>query len=319
LRFEDGLQTAAPDPTFGSGFAPTLTRIANQYLLPSATVTWEAIDDLQLRFAASQTIARPQFRELVEQTYFDPESNRRFRGNPFLQDSELINAEARAEYYMGGRNRVSLAGFYKQIDNPIENFLITAPGIIETSYANAPSAQLYGAELDLAYGIDLSSWGSFFETKEFLILANYTYTQSSLSVLPGDIAPIPGGVDQAASQLFDDGSPLVGQSDHIANLALGIEDTDKVQQATFLFNYASERVTSRGGALPDIIEVPGLTVDFVARSAVKLAGVPLELSFEARNIFGRGNFEFQEINGNRAEINTFRIGTAFSLGVKASF
>jgi outer membrane receptor protein involved in Fe transport len=319
VRYEDGLQVAAPDPAFGGGNLANPTRIANDYFLPSATVTWEAIDDLQLRLSASQTIARPQFRELVEQTYFDPESNRRFRGNPFLIDSELINLEARAEYYFGGPRRVSLAGFFKKIDNPIENFLITAPGIIETSYANAPEAELYGAEFDFAYGIDLANWGGFFETKQFLILANYTYTQSSIAVGPNDLAPIPGAIGQAASQLFDDGAPLVGQSDHVANLSLGIEDDDKVQQFTVLFNYASERVTLRGGALPDVVEDPGLTVDVVARSEVKLGGLPLEVSLEARNIFGRDNFEFQQINGNRAEINTFDVGTSFSIGIKAEF
>jgi TonB dependent receptor/TonB-dependent Receptor Plug Domain len=320
VRFEDGLQVAAPDPTFISpGGVATPTRIANEYFLPSATVTWEVIDNLQLRLAASQTIARPQFRELVEQTYFDPESNRRFRGNPFLQDSELINAEARAEYYLGGSNKISLAGFYKEIDNPIENFLITAPGVIETSYANAPSAELYGAEFDVAYGIDLFDWGGFFETKQILILANYTYTQSTISVGAADLAPIPGAPTQVASQLFDEGAPLVGQSDHVANLSLGIEDTDKVQQFTVLLNYASERVTLRGGALPDVVEDPGLTVDVVARSEIKLGGLPLELSLEARNIFGRDNFEFQEINGNRAEINTYDVGTSFSIGLKAQF
>jgi outer membrane receptor protein involved in Fe transport len=220
---------------------------------------------------------------------------------------------------LGGPKKVSLAGFYKKIDNPIENFLITAPGIIETSYANAPSAELYGAELDASYGIDLADWGGFFETKQFLIIANYTYTQSSISVGATDLAPIPGATGQLASQLFDDGSPLVGQSDHVANLSLGIEDLDKVQQFTVLFNYASERVTLRGGALPDVVEDPGLTVDVVARSEIKLGGLPLELSLEARNIFGRDNFEFQEVNGNRAELNTFDVGTSFAIGLKAEF
>ncbi|NCP13360.1 MAG: TonB-dependent receptor [Sphingomonadales bacterium] len=319
VRYEDALQVAAPDLTFGGGNLANPTRIANDYFLPSATVTWEVIDDLQLRFAASQTIARPQFRELVEQTYFDPESNRRYRGNPFLQDSELINAEARAEYYLGGPSRVSVAGFFKKIDNPIENFLITAPGIIETSYANAPSAELYGAELDLSYGFDLANWGGFFATKQLLVIGNYTYTQSNIAVGAADLAPIPGAVEQLASQLFDDGSPLVGQSDHVANLSLGIEDMDKVQQFTVLLNYASERVTLRGGALPDVVEDPGLTVDVVARSEIILGSLPLELSLEARNIFGRDNFEFQELNGNRAEINTFDVGTSFAIGLKAQF
>ncbi|MEQ5788907.1 TonB-dependent receptor [Erythrobacter sp. NFXS35] len=322
VRYEDGVQTTTPDPTIGvaPGTILNATNIENDYFLPSATITWEAIDNLQLRLSASQTIGRPQFRELVEQVYFDPESNRRFRGNPFLQDSELINLEGRAEYYLGGRNKVSLAGFYKEIDNPIENYLINASGQILTSFANAPSAELYGAELDLAYGIDLYDFGgSFFETKQILVLANYTYTQSSISVADGDIAPVPGNPNQNAANLFDQGAPLVGQSDHVANLSLGLEDTEKVQQFTFLINYASERVTLRGGLLPDVVEDPGLTVDFVARSELKLGGMPLELSFEVRNIFGRDNFEFQELNGNRIEINTFDVGTAVSFGLKANF
>ncbi|MFO6447133.1 TonB-dependent receptor domain-containing protein [Erythrobacter sp. NE805] len=322
VRYEDAKQTVALDQSIFDvpieGSAPT--NLANSYFLPGTTITWEAIDDLQLRFAASKTIARPQFRELVEQTYFDPESNRRFRGNPFLEDSDLINIEGRAEYYFGGPRKVSLAGFYKKIDNPIENFLISASGELLTSFANAPSAELYGAELDLAYGWDLASFGgSFFEAKQFLVLLNYTYTKSSISVGADDLAPIPGNPTQLANQLFDQGAPLVGQSDHVANLSIGIEDKDKVQQATILLNYASKRVTARGGALPDVLEDPGLTVDFVARTEVKLGGVPVELSFDARNIFGRDNFEYQELNGTRIDINTFRVGTSFSVGVKAQF
>ncbi|MEM9501060.1 MAG: TonB-dependent receptor [Pseudomonadota bacterium] len=322
VRYEEATQTVDLDQTiFITPIAgATPTDLNNDYFLPGGTITWEPIEDLQLRLSASQTIARPQFRELVEQTYFDPESNRRFRGNPFLDDSELINVEARAEYYLNGSDRISVAGFYKEIDNPIENTLVSASGQILTSFANAPAAELYGGEVDAVYGIDLYDLGgTFFETKQILLLANYTYTQSSISVGPGDIAPVPGNPTQAADQLFDDGAPLVGQSDHVANVSIGIEDTEKVQQFTVLLNYASERVTLRGGALPDVVEDPGLTVDIVARTEVGLGGVPLTLSFEARNIFGRDNFEFQEFNGNRIEINTFEVGTAFSFGISAEF
>ncbi|MEM7664968.1 MAG: TonB-dependent receptor [Pseudomonadota bacterium] len=322
VRYEDASQTVDLDQTIFLVpiVGATPTDLNNDYFLPGGTITWEPIEDLQLRLSASQTIARPQFRELVEQTYFDPESNRRFRGNPFLDDSELTNVEARAEYYISGTDRISVAGFYKEIDNPIENTLVSASGQILTSFANAPAAELYGAELDLVYGIDLYDLGgSFFETKQILLLANYTFAQSSISVGAGDIAPVPGNPTQAADQLFDDGAPLVGQSDHVANFSIGIEDTEKTQQLTLLLNYASERVTLRGGALPDVVEDPGLTVDLVARTDVALGGVPLELSFEARNIFGRDNFEFQEFNGNRIEINTFEVGTSFSFGLKAEF
>ncbi|MGB7370722.1 TonB-dependent receptor domain-containing protein [Erythrobacter sp.] len=321
VRYEDAEQVVALDQSiFNAPIAgATPTNINNDYFLPGATITFEPVDDLQLRLSASKTIARPQFRELVEQTYFDPESNRLFRGNPFLQDSELINAEARVEYYMGGSNRFTLAGFYKDLDNPIENTFNVASGQVFTSFANAPAAQLYGGEIDLVYGYDLYSLGGrFFETKQLLFIANYTYTQSELSVGENDIAPTTSNPNQLARLIFDDGAPLVGQSDHIANLSVGIEDTEKVQQFTVLLNYASERVTQRAGAQPDFIEDPGLTVDIVARSEIDL-GVPMELSFEVRNIFGRDNFEYQEIGDNRLEFNTFDVGTSFSLGISANF
>jgi len=321
LRYEDAQQNVALDNTvFNEPIAgATPTNIANDYFLPGATITFAPTDALQLRASASRTIARPQFRELVEQRYFDPEGNRLFQGNPLLQDSELLNAELRAEYYFGGPDRVSLAGFYKEIDNPIESTFNVASGQVFTSFANAPSAELYGLELDTVYGIDLYSLGgSFWEAKQLLFIANYTWTQSSLKVGQDDISPVPGNPNQFARLIFDDGAPLVGQSDHLVNVSIGIEDTEKTQQLTVLFNYASERVTQRAGGQPDFVEDPGLTIDIVARTDINL-GVPMELSFEARNITGRDNFEFQELGVNRIEFNTYDVGTSFSFGIKAEF
>src|SRR3546814_15241722 len=76
--------------------------------------------DMQLRLNGSKTIARPQFRELVAQVYLDPESNRLYRGNPSLTDSELWNAELRYEWYFERDQRFTVAGFYKSIDKRSE-------------------------------------------------------------------------------------------------------------------------------------------------------------------------------------------------------
>ncbi|MBA4164290.1 MAG: TonB-dependent receptor [Erythrobacter sp.] len=322
VRYEDATQTVELDQTIFNTpiVGATPTNNIEDYFLPSGTVTWEATDNLQLRISASKTIARPQFRELVEQLYFDPESNRQFRGNPFLVDSKLTNLEARGEYYLGGSDRLTLAGFWKKIDNPIEAFLTSSGGgRLLTSFANAPEATLYGAELEFQRGFDLSDWGGFFATKQLLAIANYTFTNSDIAVKDGDVTFIPPAGASSAQLLFTDGDALTGQSDHIANFQLGLEDTEKTQQFTFLFNYASKRVTSRGFQRPDVIENPGLTVDFVARSELGLFGRPFELELEVRNIFGRDNFEFQANDTNRIEVNTFDVGTSFSLGISTEF
>ncbi len=322
VRYEDATQTVDPievfaTPTVGS----TNTFIENDYFLPALTLTWEASDALQLRLAASRTIARPQFRELIFQTYFDPETNRQFNGNPLLTDSELLNLEARAEYYLGGSNRLSLAGFYKKIDNPIEVFSTFSDNEQISGFANAPSATLYGAELEAQYNVDLFGLGESFTDKQLVLVGNYTFTQSDIAVGPDDTTAVFGfGGATAATDFFIDGRPLTGQSDHLVNAQISFDDTDRLEQYTLLVTYASERVTSRGtSTLPDIVEDPGLRLDFVARREVSLGGRPLELKFEARNLTGRDNFEFQENEFGRIEINSYAVGRSFSFSVSSEF
>ena len=328
VRYEDASQSVRTVSRFENPFVSlATTALDNDYFLPGATITWEVTDALQLRASASKTIARPQFRELIFQPYTDPDNQRQYIGNPALLDSELINAEVRAEYYFGRGNRVSAAGFYKEIDNPIEPYVsIGADTSFTTRFANAPTAELFGGEFEFQLTKPLFDWGAtgWLETKQIILATNYTYTQSELKVATGDTTRIftagVGAIESDATLFFNDGDPLTGQSDHLVNLQLGIEDQDKLQQLTFLLSYASERVTRRGTAgLPDIVEDPGLTFDVVMRQELKLFSVPLELKAEARNIFGRGNFEFQQVGDNRIEINSFDVGTSFSLGLTAKF
>ncbi len=320
VRYEDARQSVVPVEVFAIPLGSTnSTLLNNDYFLPGATLTWEISPELQGRISGSRTIARPQFRELVFQTYFDPETNRQFNGNPALIDSELTNYEARLEYY-SGQNKVSLAGFYKDIENPIEAFSSFSDNEQLTRFANAPSATLYGGELEAQFNFDLIDWGGFWESKRIVAVANYTFTQSEIQVQADDLVTVFPSGPQPSTNFFIDGVPLTGQSDHLVNMQLGLEDLDKLSQLTLLLSYASQRVTSRGTSnLPDIIEDPGLRLDFVARQAVDLGGRPFELKLEARNITGRDNFEFQTNGTNRIEINTYDVGRSFSFSVSTEF
>ena len=180
VRYEKATQSVDPVQVFdvpGAGTAGTL--LERDYFLPAATLTWQFRPDMQFRASASKTIARPQFRELINQPYFDPDSNRPYRGNPLLVDSQLSNAEARYEWYFAPEQRFSLAGFYKRLNKPIEAFI--AGGDLTTSYANAPKAQLYGAETEITKYFDLASLGgggSWFANRRFVAIGNYTWTKS---------------------------------------------------------------------------------------------------------------------------------------------
>jgi len=323
LRYEQGEQNVRPLQVFATpSNSGASTLLDNSYVLPAATLTWKFADDMQARFNVSKTIARPQFRELMFQAYYDPESNRAFIGNPLLVDSEFLNAEARWEWYLPGNQRVSVAGFWKEIDKPIEAFTSFSDNNPLTSFTNAPAATLYGVELESQLYLDMDRFSdsAFFANRRAIVIGNYTWSDSKIEVKPGDTAALFGTATQAASNFFADGAPLTGQSQHLANIQLGFEDSASLSQQTLLISYASDRATGRGAAgLPDVIESPGVSVDFVARQGLDLFGQEIELKFEARNLLRREFREFQERGGNRIYFNRHDAGAKFSFSVSTSF
>ena len=331
VRYEDADERVTPIGT-------DTIRLKNTYFLPAATVTWNFAPDMQLRASASKTLSRPQFRELAPQQFRDPDSDRLFFGNPLLTDTRLYNLEARYEWFFKRDQRFTAAGFYKRIDDPIEQvgFFTGSDDRLQTGFTNLPRATLYGGEVELQKYFALDRLGGdVFATRRLLAIANYTYTKSKITaddtcvpnVLNQTLGGCPTGFGPASLQ-FRDGAALTGQSDHLVNLQLGIEDTARLSQITVLFNYASERVTNRGpanlsgvGFQPDIIERPGIRLDVVARQAITLPfGRVVEIKAEARNLT---RTKFQELqtfdNGAKVFANRYTQGRVFSLGVATTF
>lgn len=327
-----GVRFESANERVGTNIVGSGTTLKNSYWLPAATVTWNFAPDMQLRVHGSKTIARPQFRELAPQFYQDFDSDRLFFGNPALVDSELLNFEGRYEWFFGRNERLTAAGFYKKIDRPIEQVSAfpTLDSRITTGFSYVPSATLYGGEIEFQkyFPLDFLN-GPFFATRRVVLIGNYTYTQSSIkadATLVPDINAGPGGIIlRPANLLFRDGAPLTGQSDHLVNIQIGIEDTEATSQATLLFSYASERVTARGasnasgvGFLPDVVEKPGIRLDFVARQGFEIGGKQFELKFEARNLTGTPYQEYQSFGATRVFINRYDLGRVVSIGLSAT-
>lgn len=332
VRGTFGVRFESANERVGTSIVGSGTTLKNSYWLPAATVTWNFAPDMQLRVHGSKTIARPQFRELAPQFYQDFDSDRLFFGNPALVDSELLNFEGRYEWFFGRNERITLAGFYKKIDKPIEQVSAfpTLDSRITTGFSYVPNATLYGGEIEFQkyFPLDFLN-GQFFATRRVVLIGNYTYTQSSItadSTLVPDINAGPGGtLLRPANLLFRNGAPLTGQSDHLVNMQIGIEDTETTSQATLLFTYASERVTARGastasgvGFLPDVVEKPGIRLDFVARQGFEISGKQFEVKFEARNLTGTRYQEFQNFGTSQVFINRYNLGRVFSIGLNVT-
>jgi len=325
VRYEDATQTVMPRDLFGSAVFSETT-VEEQYFLPAFTATWNFAENQQLRFGASQTIGRPQFRELAPQSYIDPESDREFTGNPFLVDTEILNIDARYEWYFARQQYLTAGVFHKNLERPVESVVVLTGDQRQQSFLNAPEATVFGAEVEAKKYFEFPDIGaSFIANKRWLVQANYTWSDSEVHVRPDDVVRTQGGggAPEQASFFIADGSRLQGHSEHVANLQLGWEDDTAQSQATIIVNYVSERITARGAGAagarePDYIQDPGIFLDFVYRKNFEYAGREVGFSLELRNLLGTDYDEFQEL-GNRIRINNYTLGRSASVGLSARF
>ncbi|NZA26608.1 TonB-dependent receptor [Luteimonas sp. SJ-92] len=321
VRYEDATQAVHPYDIFTGARQAGPAPLQNDYLLPAATLTWNFADNQQIRFGASKTIARPQFRELAPQQYQDPDNDRLFYGNPYLVDSELLNLDVRYEWFFGSGEYFTVGGFYKDIDNPIESNVNFAGGTTFQSFLNAPAAVLYGAEIEAKKYFDLPIEANWWGDNRLYFSGNYTWSNSEVEVKEGDTVRPYGFTRPVDAALFvRDGSQLQGQSDHIANLQFGIESETSRTRATLIANYVGERITARGRpGQPDYIEKPGTTLDFVLRKGFDLGGREMAIGFSARNILDTEYQEYQERGGNRADVYRYEPGVSYTLSLSAEF
>lgn len=323
LRYEDAAQSVQTLSRFGQlGQGASLK---NDYILPAATVTWNFADDLQLRLGYSQTIARPQFREFANSGFFDPESQRNFRGFSGLVDSELTNYDARLEYYLGRDQFVTAAVFYKEIENPIEEVIFeTASFVSEVTFLNSPKAELRGLELEYRQTFDFPLDIGWFRDRDWRFAVNYTYTESEIIAPQGVqvLDPISNSLRDAS--FFNlNGSTLQGTPENIVNAQIGWEGDD--DQLTLLVNWVDERVLQRGfnspsGVLPDVIDQPGVQLDFQYRRLYNVRGQEFSLGVSGRNLLDEQHREYQQnATIGETEFNTYDRGRSFSVSLSTSF
>jgi outer membrane receptor protein involved in Fe transport len=172
---------------------------------PSINLNLNPTSWFAVRMAWSKTVNRPELRELAGFTFFEPNQNVYFYGNPNLVRSKITNADLKLEFYPNDFSFISLNGFYKKFINPIEvtrGFVTTLPTF---TYANRDEATSYGWELEGKYRfapLD-SLWGTrFFGGLQFfgnfsLIRSEVLYAQTNFK------------------------RPIHGQSPYVCNAGLG--------------------------------------------------------------------------------------------------
>src|SRR6185436_11192250 len=121
----------------------------NTDLLPSVAVNAVLTRNQTLRLSASQTLARPEYRELAPISYRDMLGDREVFGDSSLVRTLVQNYDLRWEWYPNASEVLSLGLFAKRFDKPIESIDVATSGASQLSFVNATSAMNYGAEIEL--------------------------------------------------------------------------------------------------------------------------------------------------------------------------
>lgn len=305
VRYEDSEQVVnTVDRTTDVPIRVTQT---GEFWLPSATFTYEIVENMQVRLAFSQTLNRPDMRELSLARFIDDERGLTYEGNPNLRIAEINNYDVRFEWYFDAGESLTIGAFYKDFTNPIEQSTRAfGEGRLGT-YINAQSAELKGIEAEVEKILFLQDWfgWEWLGTREVFIKANGSYIDSKTVTAEAD-----RGVVTNLERRFQ------GQSKWLGNIQLGWRDYDRGENLALVLNYTGSRLALVGTfQAPDEFETPPLMLNFAYSKEFELGGRPLEVSFEAENLLN------DSIRFEQASIVTegYDLGVTLSLGFKYSF
>lgn len=265
---------------------PVNVNINKLDILPSINVIGGISEKMNIRLAASQTVCRPEARELAPFQFYDYSAFLLVEGNPNLQRTKITNLDLRYEYYPAGGQVLSATVFGKYFENPIEKKLENAGSFNLMRYINAPSAYVYGAELE--YRVSLGTFYKWFRGKT----AEKSFFHGFY--LFGNVALIKSEVNLAGVAGGEGNRPLQGQSPYIINAGVQYNDSKYDFGVSFSYNRIGQRIVSVGfDTYPSFWETPRNVLDF---QVTKTFWKKLELKFNARDILANPTIWYQNNN-----------------------
>ncbi|MBK8442687.1 MAG: TonB-dependent receptor [Sphingobacteriales bacterium] len=283
-------------------------------VLPSVNILSNIKENWNIRFAYSRTVARPTFKEKSLVQVQDFISGRTFLGNIDLKRSLIHNLDLRSEYFFKGADFVSLSGFYKSIQDPIEIVAYNENSPDNIQAKNVDAARILGAEFEINRSFALNTSADKKITTAFNItLVDAQTTMSEAEFLSRQSKARPGEVIKKERA-------MLGQSPYIINASVGFVDMKNVWEFNVNYNVQGDRLVIAGiGIIPDVYEK---SFDLVNIKVVKKIGSQrrTKISFTASNILNSERvMVYHSYQAQEQIYSKFRIGSAFALGLNYQF
>jgi outer membrane receptor protein involved in Fe transport len=259
-------------------------------VLPSLNAIYSFHKKQNFRFSFSQTLNRPEYRELAPFAFYDFNTQFVISGNDSLKRAKITNLDLRYELYPGKGQLLSGTFFYKQFENPIEQ-ISRADVANEMSFKNVPKATNFGFEIEARTII-----GSLLKADSSSITNNFTfYTNLAIIRSIVDVSDIVGTPYTSR--------PLQGQSPYVFNTGLTYFNEDKNLSASINVNRVGDRIAILGNInQPDIWEKSRTFLDFqVSKGFFKNK---MECKLNVQNILAQKQIFYQNNYTDNSEIST---------------
>ena len=256
-------------------------------ILLGINATYKVNTKTNLRISASQTVIRPELRELAALNLYDFELNASVQGNPSLERTKVTNTDVRYELYPAAGEFFTVGAFFKHFDKPIEQMLQEGSGGASTFlFANPERAIAYGAEFEFRKKLTFADL-----LKNFTLQGNFSYIHSRVK-----------------DEGLDLDRTMQGQSPYVFNLGLQYDLEKAGFSSTILFNRIGQRIYLVGdktasASTPDTYEAPRSLLDF--QMAKKMLKNKAEIRLTVSDIFN----QLQNFYQNRNDKTTFQEDT----------
>lgn len=276
-------------------------------VLPSVNLIYPLNDKMNLRGSFTQTLARPNMREMAPFSSFDFGSGIRITGNFDLELTTVTNYDLRWEWFPSPGELIAFSFYYKDFTNPIITKFLPIANNPEQTFDNADQGIVYGGEFEFRKKLDfIAPFLSNFKFSTNLSLIN------SKVDIPGD--PKDPTTELGQVVLFNpekgDSRPFPGQSDVLFNVSLNYVNPEKGLDAILSYNYFSERLASIGqGPIPDFFEQPRPQLDF----AIQKAFNPISVKLTLGNLLNPDTQILQTLSGEDFILTDFKNGRTIGM------
>ncbi len=279
--------------------------------LPSINVVYAITEDMNLRLAATRTLARPTYRELAPFQSFNFVGGDIQEGNPLLNRTLITNYDLRWERFARAGQILAISAFYKIFQDPIERVLRNVGEGRFVSFQNVDHARVFGVEFEARKR--LNDWTSVPILKDISIGGNFSLVRSKVDI-PHDEMIIIRASDPNASN----SRSLEGQSPFLLNLSSSYENHKIGTVVGIYYTVFGDRLLSvTDGATPDVFEKSRsdldvtITQDLPANLRLKITAKNL-LEADVRQIQTFKNRIYDYISYSRSR--TLGIGISYVIG-----